>query len=44
MQSRTRDENEDAKRRSLLVAAQAIFPGRTSLYDETFEDLSWPTH
>ena len=27
----------------LLGSAQVIFPGKTSLYDETFEDLGWPT-
>ena len=29
--------------RELLASAQVIFPGKTSLYDETFEDLGWPT-
>ena len=28
--------------RGLLATAQGIFPGKTSLYDETFQDLSWP--
>jgi tetratricopeptide (TPR) repeat protein len=33
------------KRRAheLIVSAQVIFPGMTSLYDQTFEDLGWPT-
>ncbi|HEY5704696.1 MAG TPA: tetratricopeptide repeat protein [Terrimicrobiaceae bacterium] len=26
----------------LLANAQVIFPGKTSLYEETFEDLGWP--
>jgi hypothetical protein len=29
--------------RELLASAQVIFSGRTSRYDETFEDFGWPT-
>ena len=31
------------KAQRLLASAQVIFPGKTSLYDETFENLGWPT-
>lgn len=27
-----------------LATAESIFPGKTSLYAETFQDLSWPTN
>ena len=36
-------EGNRRKARGLLPTAQVIFPGKTSLYDETFQDLSWPT-
>ncbi|MGB8466437.1 MAG: tetratricopeptide repeat protein [Terrimicrobiaceae bacterium] len=34
----------ERRARQLIVSAQVIFPGKTSLYDQTFQDLGWPTH
>ncbi len=36
-------EGDVRKAQKLLASAQVIFPGKTSLYDETFENLGWPT-
>ena len=36
-------EGNKRRARELLGSAQVIFPDKTSLYDETFEDLGWPT-
>jgi hypothetical protein len=36
-------EGNKRRARELLGSAQVILPGRTSFYDETFEDLGWPT-
>jgi hypothetical protein len=38
-----RPRENSAGGRLRWAAAQAIFPGKTSLYDETFQGLSWPT-
>jgi len=35
-------EGNKRRARELLASAQVIFPGRTSFYDEAFEDLGWP--
>lgn len=36
-------EGKRRNARDLLASAQIIFPEKTSLYDETFENLGWPT-
>lgn len=33
-----------SKARGYLATAESIFPDKTSLYKETFEDLGWPTN
>jgi hypothetical protein len=37
------NEGHRRQARDLLTCAQVIFPKETSLYDETFENLGWPT-
>ena len=37
------NEGHRRQARELLTCAQVIFPKETSLYDETFENLGWPT-
>ena len=37
------NEGHRRQARELLACAQVIFPKETSLYDETFENLGWPT-
>jgi tetratricopeptide (TPR) repeat protein len=36
-------EGDRRNARALLTSAQVIFPEKTPLYDETFENLGWPT-
>lgn len=37
------NEGHRRQARELLTCAQVIFPKETSLYDETFDNLGWPT-
>lgn len=38
-----RKEGHNAKAAEYLAGARTFFPGSISLYNETFEDLGWPT-